>query len=102
MESVILLGCFIAIALGGFFLMGKIDKFTTHMQEDTKKRRQAYILQIATSDLYVAYYISDFLSDMLEQYPDLQYTLLVGQEEELLHYFDKNKTDVIIVSSNIE
>ena len=39
---------------------------------------------------------------MLEQYPDLHYTLWIGQEEELLHYFETKKTDVMIVSSDTE
>ncbi|RHT55885.1 hypothetical protein DW757_11960 [Clostridium sp. AM29-11AC] len=72
------------------------------IQKDTEKHRQTYALRIAASDFYTAYFISNLLSEMLEQYPDLHYTLWIGQEEELLHYFETKKTDVMIVSSDTE
>lgn len=102
MESVVLLGCFIAIGVLGFFLMGKVDKFLGCVQEDKAKHKQTYSLRVAASDFYAAYSVSDLLSDMQEQYPDLQCTLSVGQDEELLQCFDRNGADVIIVSSDIE
>lgn len=100
MESVILLSSFIVIALGGIFFMGKIDKFLDSIKEANKK--ETYILRIAVSDFYAAYAASSLLSEMLEQYPHLQYTLWIGQTEEVLHSFDKKKADVIIISSNTE
>ncbi len=103
MESVFLLGCFIAIGIGGFFLMGKVDIFLNHIKyEDKENRKQTCSLRIAVSDFYTAYFISNSLSGMMEKYPDLQCTLWVGQEDELLHYFNKNEADVIVVSSNVE
>lgn len=102
MESAILLGGFIAIVLVGFFFMGKIDRFADGIREANKRGKETYTLRIAVSDFYAAYAVSSLLSEMLEQYPYLQYTLWIGQEEELLHSFDKKQSDVIIMSSNIE
>lgn len=102
MESVALLGVFIIIAVSGYFFMGKVDEFLNCIQDNTEKRKQTCCLRIAASDFYTAYSISNVLSDMQEEYPDLQCTLSVGQDNELLQCFDKNQADVIIVSSDIE
>lgn len=102
MESVILLIGFIVIVLGGFFFMGKIDRFSDSIREANKRGKETYTLRVAVSDFYAAYAASSLLSEMFEQYPHLQYTLWIGQEEELLHSFDKKQSDVIIISSSIE
>lgn len=102
MESVALLGIFIGIAILGYFFVGKVDKLLNCIQEDNEKRKQTYHLRIAASDFYAAYSISNILSDIQEEYPHLQCTLSVGQDDELLECFDKHKADVIVVSSDIE
>lgn len=102
MENAVLLGCFIVIALLGFFCMKKIDVFLYNMQKETEQRQQTYSLRVAISDLYPAYSVSNTLAEMQERYPDLRYTLSVGQDDELLQYFDENNTDVIIVSPDID
>lgn len=101
MESVALLGGFIVIAILGYFFVEKVGGSLNYIQEDNEKQKQTYCLRIAASDPYVACSISNVLSDMLEEYPDLQCTLSVGQDDELLQCFDKDEADVIIVSSDI-
>lgn len=102
MESVALLGSFIVIAIIGYLFTGKVEKFLNCIQEDNEKQKQTYNLRIAVSDFYAAYPISNVLSNIRKEYPHLQCTISVGKEDELLQFFDKNKADVIIVSSDVE
>lgn len=103
MESIALFGSFLVIAILGYFFMGKVDKFLDNIQEnDNEKQMQTYYLRIAASDFYTVCSISNILSEMQKDYPGLQCTLLVGQDDEVLHCFDMDQADIIIVSSDAE
>lgn len=101
MESAALFGCFLVIAILGYFFVGKVDRFLNSIQKDEEGQKQIYHLKIVASDFYAASSISNILINLQKKYPDLYCTLLVGKEGELLHYFENTNADMLIVSSDI-
>ncbi len=102
MEELVLVGGFFAIAAFGYYVMTRLDPFLEKIRAGGQKLERTHCLKIATSDPHMIPIISRILGDMSDRYSVVPYTLLVGQEQEILQYFDSGSADVAIVSPDVE
>ena len=100
MQDVALLGVFAAIAVFGYYVMGKVDHFLDGVRPESEKWEQATGLYIATSCFNVIPAVSDALQDMRHLHPHVHCNLSVGREQEVITSFDRGDADVAIISAN--
>lgn len=102
MEDIVLLGGFIAIAIFGYYIMGKLDDFLEDVRKQNESHAQAFQLNIAASTINVIPSVTNALNDIRDQYPEAKCSLVVGEEQEVIRSFDCGKVDVAIVSDEAE
>lgn len=100
MQDVALLGVLAAIAVFGYYVMGKVDHFLDGIRPESEEREQATGLHIATSCLNAIPAVSDALQDIRHLHPHVHCNLSVGREQEVIMSFDRGDADVAIISAN--
>ena len=102
MEAFVLLGGFALIAVGGYYVMVKIDLFLDKVRRQNIAQEKMLPFHVATSCFYAIPSITTILNDIGAKYPDMQCDLSFGQEQEVIKAFDTGNADVAIVSSQAE
>lgn len=99
MRDVALLGVFAAIAVFGYYVMGKVDHFLDGVRPESEERERAACLHIATSCFNAIPAVSDALQNMRHLHPHMHCNLSVGREQEVITSFDRGDADVAIISA---
>lgn len=99
MEDAALLGVLVIIALLGFYIMMRLDRFLDKLQAEADGQDQKASFRIATSCLNAIPAISNALQDFRRQYPDIPCTISVGQERDVIESFNRGEADVAIVDA---
>ena len=102
MEAFVLLGGFALFAVGGYYVMGKIDLFLERVRRQNLAQEKMLPLNVATSCIYAIPSITNVLNDIGARYPNMQCSLSFGHEQEVMKAFDVGEADVAIVSSQAE
>ena len=99
MRDVALLGVFAAIAVFGYYVMGRVDHFLDGVRPESEERERAACLHIATSCFNAIPAVSDALQSMRHLHPHVHCNLSVGREQEVITSFDRGDADVAIISA---
>ena len=100
MRDLALLGVFAAIAVLGYYVMGRLDRFLHKVVPESEERERAACLHVATSCFSAIPAVSDILKDIRHSHPDVRCDLYVGREQEVITAFDRGDADVAIVSAD--
>ncbi len=101
-EDAVLLGVFAAIAVFGYFVMVRLDSFLDKAHDAGHARGKSRRLNIATSCPNAVPAIRNAAKDTLERFPDIQCSISLGQEREVLRAVGAGDADVAIVSAEAE
>ena len=102
MEDFVLLGGFAAIIILGYFVMARVDLFLEKVRRQNAEQGRIHPLNIATSSFNAIPSVINILNDMEARYPDVQYNLCFGPEQEVIRVFEVGDADVAIVSAQAE
>ena len=102
MEGLILLGAFALLAILGYPIMSKLDKFLHRVQARPRAPEHPSRLKVATSSPNALPCLSGILKDLTLQHPGTQCSLCVGQEQAVIRSLDAGETDVAIVSTGAQ
>lgn len=100
MEDFVLLGGFAAIAIVGYYMMARLDRFLEKVQQENKEQERTTCLNIATSCVNAIPAVSNILKDINHLYPNVHCNLSVGHEQEVIKSFDSGDADVAIISAD--
>ena len=100
MRDLALLGVFAAIAVLGYYVMGRLDRFLHKVVPESEERERAACLHVTTSCFSAIPAVSDILKDIRHSHPDVRCDLYVGREQEVITAFDRGDADVAIVSAD--
>lgn len=101
-EDAVLLGIFAAVAVFGYFVMVRLDAFLDTVHNADRTLQKSAHLNIATSCPDAVTAIRNAAKDTCEWFPDMQCSILLGQEREVLRAVDTGDADVAIVSAEAE
>lgn len=100
MEGAVLLGSFAAIAVFGYYLISRLDRFLEEFAAE--KQGEAARLNVAVSSLNALPSVSNALKDITARHPDARCSLSLGREQDVIASFDAGEADVAIVSAEAE
>ena len=100
MQDVALLGVFAAMAVFGYYVMGRLDPGLGQGPPASEERGRAPGLHVVTSCFTAIPAVSDILKDIRHSYPNVQCNLSVGREQEVITSFDRGDADVAIISAD--
>lgn len=101
-EDAVLLGIFAAVVVFGYFVMVRLDSFLDKVHNADIARQKNDRLNIATSCPNAVTAIRNAVKDTYERFPDMQCSISLGQEREVLRAVDAGDADVAIVSAEAE
>ena len=101
-EDAVLLGVFAAIAVFGYFVMVRLDAFLDKAHDAGRAREKGRRLNIATSCPNAVPAIRAAVKGTCERFPDMQCSISLGQEREVLRAVNTGDADVAIVSAGAE
>lgn len=84
MEIVLLAG-FLNVAVFLYYLMSRLDNDLGRIRSSTEKTDRCHLM-IAVSSLYAIQFVLDTYSDIKRDYPNLEVTIVFGQQQEILEY----------------
>lgn len=97
MEIVLLAG-FLSVAVFLYYLMSRLDNDLGRIRSSTEKTERCHLM-IAVSSLYAIQFVLDTYSDIKRDYPNLEVTIVFGQQQEILRYLACGKADLAVVSA---
>lgn len=97
MEIVLLAG-FLSVAVFLYYLMSRLDSDLGRIRSSTEKTDRCHLM-IAVSSLYAIQFVLDTYSDIKRDYPNLEVTIVFGQQQEILRYLACGKADLAVVSA---
>ena len=97
MEIVLLAG-FLSVAVFLYYLMSRLDSDLSRIRSSTEKTDRCHLM-IAVSSLYAIQFVLDTYSDIKRDYPNLEVTIVFGQQQEILRYLACGKADLAVVSA---
>ena len=100
MEDLVLLGSFAAIVAFGYYIVSKLDLFMGKTLGEDEMRKERPCFHVVTSSLDAVPSVSTALRDISDRHPDVQCSVSVGQEQEVIESFDAGNADVAIVSAD--
>lgn len=100
MEDVVLLAGFAAIAIVGYCMMARLDRFLEKVQQEKEEQEQTTCFKIATSCVNVIPTVSNVLKDINDSCPNIHCKLSLGHEQEVIKSFDRGDADVAIISAD--
>ena len=93
MEDIIWLGSLFAMAVFGYYVMYRLGIFLEKTENQTQEKPQRlHIAASAPEDI-------PLLLNVAEKYPDMEYVLSVGQEEQIVNCLKAGNVDAAIVSA---
>ena len=84
MEIVLLAG-FLSVAVFLYYLMSRLDNDLGRIRSSTEKTERCHLM-IAVSSLYAIQFVLDTYNDIKRDYPNLEVTIVFGQQQEILEY----------------
>lgn len=97
MKELILLGTFAAIAVFGYYIMSRLDDFLNAVQREHERQDETPHLSIATSNLDTVPEVLRILKDISGRYPEVQCSVSIGQEEEVVQAFHTGSADIAVL-----
>lgn len=97
MEIVLLAG-FLSVAVFLYYLMSRLDSDLGRIRSSTEKTDRCHLM-IAVSSLYAIQFVLDTYNDIKRDYPNLEVTIVFGQQQEILEYLACGKADLAVVSA---
>ncbi|WP_195556406.1 hypothetical protein [Anaerotruncus colihominis] len=97
MEIVLLAG-FLSVAVFLYYLMSRLDNDLGRIRSSTEKTERCHLM-IAVSSLYAIQFVLDTYNDIKRDYPNLEVTIVFGQQQEILEYLACGKADLAVVSA---
>ena len=97
MEIVLLAG-FLSVAVFLYYLMSRLYNDLGRIRSSTEKTERCHLM-IAVSSLYAIQFVLDTYNDIKRDYPNLEVTIVFGQQQEILEYLVCGKADLAVVSA---
>lgn len=99
MEDFVLLGGLAAMAIFGYYIMTRLDRFLDQVRPKSEAQGGATCFNIATSCFDAIPAVSDILKEINYLYPSVHCSLSVGYEQEVIRSFERGDADVAIISA---